>query len=247
LSPSKGSACACTEGPPRAAHCLAGAPPAPPLLCIPSCRHHPSHMLPLRHPPLPCSRSLLQRRAAGAPLPGSGGHRSLLRHPDHAAQPAGNHAAHQQLGAGAAGSGGAVAGRHLPPNSVRSPPAPPAPLLHSACGVVAGIPQWRHWAWRLPARPLPPQHNTPAPAPTPTHPPTHPPARHPWLPPSLPPGCRHYLFEGRPLTLFILHTGYHGLILGMSCALLCAFGGPQQGRSGSGAGAGAGGAARGEL
>lgn len=51
---------------------------------------------------------------------------------------------------------------------------------------------------------------------------------------------RHHFFEGRPLQLFLLHTGYHALVLGGSCCLLAVFGQPltaRDSRGGSAAGA----------
>ena len=121
-----------------------------------------------------------------------------------------------------------MAGGHLPPHSVRSPPAL---LLHSTCGRLTPVAS----VGLAPSR-------SPAATPTQLFRTQTPSRTHPSATPGycllLAPDCRHYLFEGRPLALFILHSGYHGVILAMSCALLCAFGGPQEGRSGAGAGAG---------
>lgn len=62
------------------------------------------------------------------------------------------------------------------------------------------------------------------------------------------PGChpasrdRHYLFEGRPLQLFLLHAGYHALVLTGCCCLLAVFGQPLA--SGGSSSEGSGGRAR---
>ncbi|KAL4430690.1 hypothetical protein ABPG75_005946 [Micractinium tetrahymenae] len=44
--------------------------------------------------------------------------------------------------------------------------------------------------------------------------------------------ARHHFFEGRPLSLFLLHLGYHSLLLGSTCCLLAVFGQPLSGRGG---------------
>lgn len=51
--------------------------------------------------------------------------------------------------------------------------------------------------------------------------------------PSSPPARRHHFFEGRPLPLFLLHAGYHAIVLGMTCGLLAMYGHPRSSDSSS--------------
>ena len=59
------------------------------------------------------------------------------------------------------------------------------------------------------------------------------------LPPRACRSRRHHFCEGRPLGLFLLHAGYHALVLAMCCCALAEFGRPNAaGGGGSGSGGG---------
>ncbi|PRW58432.1 hypothetical protein C2E21_2823 [Chlorella sorokiniana] len=57
--------------------------------------------------------------------------------------------------------------------------------------------------------------------------------------------ARHHFFEGRPLQLFLLHAGYHALVLVGCCCLLAVFGQPADSLDASSVAAGGGGGSSG--